>query len=440
MRPRTNIEKEAAWLSRRLPNLSMGQIEDADRNLFTPQAFYTKKHGYACLECGHRFRIPGYEDLTGKHICPNCGKNLTPTATTKTTLLERQSYMLIDTLHNCGKEWVVQRLFHVEKYMRVGCKAELRFHPIAEYFTTQGHQVCLGVPITSSGYWAHGQSLSIKKPTNRYSGYYGTSYDSYRFEPHYLHFQSMPSILSRNGYRGTFEGYIPQEFIRLLLAVPDYEQLYKLGGDSLARYCEDRIFHQYKIACRHKYDISDINLWVDVIRLLRKLNMDDRNPKHICPDNLRQWHDNLLGKWNKIQAKIREQERQAEELRRLEREKSICEDYIKRVSRFMQIHIQDDLLNITPIPSVDAVREEGNAMHHCVFSMKYYEKPDVLLLSARDKMGNRIETIEVNLKTYQVIQSRGVCNRNTDHHDRILSLMSQGMNQIKQLNTNLKSA
>ena len=53
MKPRTALEKEATWLSRHhlLPP-SMEQIEYADTMLFTPKAFYTKKNGYACMECG----------------------------------------------------------------------------------------------------------------------------------------------------------------------------------------------------------------------------------------------------------------------------------------------------------------------------------------------------------------------------------------------------
>lgn len=450
MKPRTKLEKEVTWLSSHLLPPSMEQIEDAERNLFTPKAYYTKKHGYACMECGRLFRVPGPEDLTGFVTCPHCGKSLRPEMTKKLKGEEYSIYMLMQNLCNEGKEFIVQRLFLVSKFTRIGEPKRVEFSRVAEFFTSEGNQVCLGVPITQNGSWSFTQPLTIKKQ-NKYSyGYYGTSYDSYQRRPEYMCTESVSPILIRNGFKGDYEGYVPQEFVRLLMCSPDFEQLYKMGGRKYIAYAERDILNQIKIANRHKYEIRDLSIWVDSIGLLRKLKMDDRNPKHICPDNLREWHNVLMERWHRIQAKEAaerrrrdEIRRREEELKRLEREKEICEEYVKRIARFMQLHIHDELIDIAPIPTVSAVYEEGNAMHHCVFSMGYYKRPEVLLLSARDKFGNRVETIEVCLKNYKVSQSRGVHNSNTEYHDRILALMEQGMNQIRELNTqkiNIKAA
>ena len=46
-------------------------------------------------------------------------------------------------------------------------------------------------------------------------------------------------------------------------------------------------------------------------------------------------------------------------------------------------------------------------MHHCVFDNAYYLKENSLILSATIE-GRRIETIELNLDTLKVVQSRGV--------------------------------
>ena len=70
-------------------------------------------------------------------------------------------------------------------------------------------------------------------------------------------------------------------------------------------------------------------------------------------------------------------------------------------------------------------------MHHCVFTNKYYRKSESLILTAR--IGNkRIETVEVNLKTLSIVQSRGVCNNNTEYHERIIGLVKKNMNLIRQ--------
>lgn len=69
-------------------------------------------------------------------------------------------------------------------------------------------------------------------------------------------------------------------------------------------------------------------------------------------------------------------------------------------------------------------------MHHCVFSNSYYLKENSLILSATIE-GKRIETIEVSLKTLKVVQSRGVCNKNTEYHEQIINLVNQNMGMIQ---------
>ena len=69
-------------------------------------------------------------------------------------------------------------------------------------------------------------------------------------------------------------------------------------------------------------------------------------------------------------------------------------------------------------------------MHHCVFDSAYYLKKDSLILSATID-GKRIETIEISLKTLKVIQSRGVCNKNTEYHDQIINLVNKNKRLIR---------
>ena len=68
---------------------------------------------------------------------------------------------------------------------------------------------------------------------------------------------------------------------------------------------------------------------------------------------------------------------------------------------------------------------------HCVYTNKYYARNDCLILSAR--IGEkRIETIELSLKTLEVVQSRGACNNNTEYHERIIGLVRKNIGLIKQ--------
>lgn len=70
-------------------------------------------------------------------------------------------------------------------------------------------------------------------------------------------------------------------------------------------------------------------------------------------------------------------------------------------------------------------------MHHCIWTNSYYLKENSLILSATID-GQRIETVEVDLRTLKVVQSRGVCNSNTEYHDRIIALVESNAEQIRQ--------
>ena len=66
-----------------------------------------------------------------------------------------------------------------------------------------------------------------------------------------------------------------------------------------------------------------------------------------------------------------------------------------------------------------------------MFDNAYYLKENSLILSATIE-GRRIETIEVNLDTLKVVQSRGVCNKNTEYHDQIVNLVNANKRLIRQ--------
>ena len=91
----------------------------------------------------------------------------------------------------------------------------------------------------------------------------------------------------------------------------------------------------------------------------------------------------------------------------------------------------DELIQINVLQSVVDFLNEGIEMHHCVYTNKYYLKPESLILSAhiQDK---RIETVEINLNTLKIVQSRAACNGVSEYHDRIIQLVRKNINLIRQ--------
>ena len=185
----------------------------------------------------------------------------------------------------------------------------------------------------------------------------------------------------------------------------------------------EKYWASIKICIRNGHIIKDGSMWRDMIDLLHHFGMDTKSPKYVCPSDIKAEHDRLVRKRNR--------QREREELAKRRREAEKHEDeYRKLKGRFFGILITDGTLNIRVLESVAEFAEEGTAMRHCVWSNNYYLKKYSLILSATID-GKRIETVEVSLKTFKVVQSRGVCNENTEYHDRIISLVDSNMSLIR---------
>ena len=187
---------------------------------------------------------------------------------------------------------------------------------------------------------------------------------------------------------------------------------------------KSRWLPQVRICNRRKYIIKDASLWFDNLKALRKLGMDDHSPKYLCPDDLHAMHDWLQRKVEKYNIR--------EELKKLNSKGRDWEQYYQeKKGRYLGIEFNDGNIFCHVISSVAEMVEEGEKMHHCVYRMGYYKKPESLILSARDRGGNRLETVEVNLDTFSVMQSRGLQNHPTQAHADIIRLVEQNMNIIR---------
>jgi hypothetical protein len=125
-----------------------------------------------------------------------------------------------------------------------------------------------------------------------------------------------------------------------------------------------------------------------------------------------------------------EKERRERDMQRLLELKEVAQKYIEEKSKFFDLKLSDGKIIVVPLKNIEEFKQEGDIMHHCVFTNEYFKKKDSLILSAR--IGKKhIETVEVNLKTLQVVQSRGVCNKNTEYHNRIIGLVKQNIGLIR---------
>ena len=157
---------------------------------------------------------------------------------------------------------------------------------------------------------------------------------------------------------------------------------------------------------------------------LERCGKDIQSPRYICPTNLKEAHDHYVKKAREIEAKAK----RAEDIRKAQEREA---NFKEQKEKFFGIRINDGEIEVKVLESVEEYRQEAESQHICLFSAAYDQREDSLIFSARID-GRIIETIEVDLRTLRVVQSRGVCNKNTAYHDRIINLINANAHLIKE--------
>ena len=104
--------------------------------------------------------------------------------------------------------------------------------------------------------------------------------------------------------------------------------------------------------------------------------------------------------------------------------------YIVDKKKYLDIEIKDNDLVITPIQSVHDFYTLGEIMHHCIYSMKYYEKKESLIFQAYINE-YPLETVEVSLPDMKILQCRGKLNQDTKYHKTIIDLVNNHFKKQK---------
>ena len=330
------------------------------------------------------------------------------------------------------KDWQVCRFFQIRKQRQLYDVIE----PVRLWFNTNGH---MEVEAMNRFYmngridsWIIDSELSLKQAPASYNDY------TLMLPISASKVTSMLPILKRNGLKGSFHNMQPRDVMEGLLKNNIFETLWKCGRLFLLQALAYNWSRDYnnadkvaaiKIALRHGYKVTDGRMWLDMIGLLLRAHKDIRNPKFVCPTDLKKGHDQALDWCNRYE----ERQRKISERNKLREDEKAAKRYEEARRRFSGLKLTDGIIVVQVLPTVKDIMQEGNAMHHCVFAAGYYKRLDSLLLTAKVN-GLRAETIEVDLKRYQLVQSRGVCNQNSKYHNEIVSLVNKNMNIIRKFN------
>lgn len=418
MKPRNKFEKAVLAESKHLRPITKTQSKWAFRECINHFAYRLPKGRTTYMGCGHSWVMNKHSETC---TCPHCRAKLRVKETFQRKLQQKHYFT---TLTACG-EYQVLRMFLLVAEMEKGSKAEYYALEIGQYWwNAQGRKALVAIQRILGHYvdtFSFCAPMAIRNDNEAYR------YAAY--SPTYPKFKASDT-LRRNGFKDDFHDIPPTILISSLLSDSRAETLMKAGRTDHLRYflankrTFEELWQSYKIANRNGYEITDISLWCDYVDMLRRLGKDIHNPKFLCPTHLKAEHD------RRHEELLRLREREEIE----QKQKKAMEDenrFRELKSKFFGIHFTDGTIQVHVLESVQEHLEEGVSMHHCVFSNEYYLKEDSLILSATIE-GKRIETIEVSLKSLEVVQSRGICNKNTEYHDQIVNLVNANRRLIRQ--------
>lgn len=451
MKPRSGVERMFIGYAEELPPPREAVAKWAYRHCFKPVALWWKHRGKNnqeiwCQCCGHREPCDGWLVMSSEvWICPECGAKC-EVKNYKDGAIEMNTGSLVSTIEVFKGVQVVRTFEASRCNYNDGGKTRYGITELYQIWMLEnGREI-----ITTIGYdrsfnymrWHYGAGYSIGRHNGYCGGYYAFE-DTYNVNDNFIYPRMLISPFFR---RRSIDNDMVRWLIRKKVNIPDafcsmakdarLETLFKTGYRKLfIRFARkgsdlDRYWKSINICHRHGYAIDDVILWCDHIDMLVELGMDIHNPKYICPENLRGQHGMLTKRLTK--------KREKEKLERDIANAAAAEgEYRKMREKFFGLLFRGEHITIVPIRSVKEMAVEGRELHHCVFSMKYYEKKDSLLLSARDNSSQKpVETIELSLKTFEILQSRGNCNHDSPFHDEILSLVNNNIPAIRKLCVN----
>ena len=418
MKAKNKFQQQIVEASKTLPAITKTQAQWGYDNAIEHIGRRTDKGIITCTKCGHSWQGTNYLiDTLTDCLCPNCKAKLT-VKTTKQRVFNGSYYMTVVTTH---KGYQVLRTVMIKSVGKVGNPCKYTHSEVMQRWIAPSGKHCTFAKLRQTmgtmyyDSWIFHTDMELRQENDVYNLIFtGEIYPRLKLIPE----------IKRTGFKDSFYGQKPLGMFRTLLTDSRAETLLKTGYTNLLERIMDmgwkkidNYWQSIRICIRNGYKIKDATLWCDYIDNLRFFGKDLYNAKYVCPTNLHAEHDRYMRKKAKADA-------QAELEKQLEKEA----EYREAKAKFFGLMFSDGLISIRVLESVADIVLEGKVMHHCVGS--YHSKPDSLILSACID-GQRIETIEVSLSQLKVIQSRGVCNKNTEHHSRIIKLVESNIPLIE---------
>jgi len=417
MKKLTKLQADVLRKKYNLKALKNEVYKYAEENVFLNLGT-TKYSKTLCLECGTDFKVSS-KDVK----CPSCKKKLKIIHMNKSSDYEYGFCIVIDAY----KEYQIIRYIQVEKTWRKNqpCKT-ISFECMQKWINPNGKETILSTRLLSGfNYMSKGtrfadEELKITNSSASKENIFGPIYPK----------KKGSKIAIRNGYKYSLHKVKAEKFFKLILTNPKFETLLKTKSFALFKLFADRsdindYWPQIKITLKHKYKIDDVSDWIDMINTLRSLGKSTESPKYICPENLKLEHQ----RWNKKRTKVLRERRRNELKEEIDSDNKV---YIKQIANYLDFEIKSQNLIIQPIKTVEQLFEDSTLLKHCAFNNEYHKREDRLLMRATVN-NSVVETIEIDLNSFKIIQSRGLKNKASKYNEEIIRLVESNIELIKNI-------
>jgi len=430
MKPRTKLQVEVWNLHKELSN-----PKEHEPYVISKHEFYYTTHykNLVCLECNHSWRPSQVwqEQVIGIE-CPSCNKKLKKITINNGYFTRINTYSITQVVDR----FQVVRYFSCWKNMYKNKNPRYHFRSLFEEWMDydKNKKVIVGRNTTWTGDGFSSSDYEVRYVNPRWGQ---SDYDRFASDFNCPGAEFLPRF-DKYGLGKDFHNCDYRFLLKKLQHSSKVETLLKAKQKELLLYAvhKDDNYHTYwpqiKIVLRNKYEITDAGIWYDYLNLLQKFGKDIRSPKYILPTNLKKEHNVYVAK----AAKLRKIEEAKREFKRQENErlKAEADEVLKKIKHevFKDFSFKKDKIRVVCLIDEKDVEEEGKILEHCVYERNYHKKSGILLMSARID-GKPIETIEISLANYSIIQCRGFDNEPTEHHDEIISIVRQNMGRISKI-------
>lgn len=436
MKPKTRLQVEVWKLHQQL-----SEPRQHESFVISNHDFYYTTHykNLICLECNHQWRPSQLwqEEVIGVS-CPSCEKQLKKIKLDNNVLKRIISYSVVQVVDR----FQVFRYFSCWKWMYKNKPPEYYFRSLFEEWKDydKNKSVIVGRNPTWTGDGFQSGDYEIR--FNRQPVYRNSEFDRFASDINCPGPEFLPRF-KKYGLEDTFHNCDYRYLIPAVERSTAIETLFKAKQKELLYFGvhkdsrHNTYWPQIKIVMRNNYEIKDAGIWYDYLDLLRYFNKDLHSPKFICPKDLHAEHNRFMKKKNEI---LRLEQIERERLNVIKRQQKLEDaivQYVARFQNFFDLKFTSGNISIEVLKSIDEFKIEGDELKHCVYTNAYYLKEKSLILSAKVD-GARAETIEIDLKNFKVIQSRGLKNDSTRYHDEIVNLIESNISKIKRAAQTIK--